>query len=870
MKNLLKNGIQSRVFCMFIVLALISLLLMGCPTPPDPDTDPTKSSNATLSSITIKGKAAGMGTPSAIMDNVIAGTVTIKESDEGVTTGALSDSKAVLTKIVKFPANETSTFAAAFASKAPYNNEAVANGDFFVFLVTAEDGNTKLHYRVDVTVAAFVYPLTDANVSGASDSSKVAFFVSDTLLEQVFYNTMTYAQVVKLLGNPVTAINDSHAGDYLYAGEFTGAASGTLKKAGVHATPLAEEAPAATIVIELKDTVAPPPPPSAAINGTVYIEAIMNNGDGEDGEEADASIIIELDNATANAEALAQVEDAANWFSPSVDGLEYSVNSESINIITITVTGMPEETSTDESIITIPVGMILDGKGNANVAPLEVNGDSIYYDIYQAETPDRPTDILFTPLENLILGNISNDASPSDYDMTNMEGYVIGNFSASGGTPGYSFSLISGNGDTDNEKFTIVATWGAPQLQTAEALTEEKTYSIRVEVKDTFDETFVEVITFSIAYLPASGTPSASIENSPIDISGTIANEDGDFAEGIVSYPQSIYITLGDHVRVKELPVNTDVSSWFNNADSGLSYTLQNAVNPWVSTINILVGISAENPPTAPIIADGITISIPSDVLLDSNLNPTITEELDVDGEINVNITMALPTAAKIGERKFSSLHDAVFSARAEDTIIIVNNIELSETVDLYGKSGDVAIQAERDGLVISPAEDFTGPLFKVSFVNNNNTTLVLGNSDIENTPHSPTLIIDGKNQVNRLIEVNDRNTVNMYNGVELRNAAECALSLRGATTGYNQVNANMYGGVIASSRLGVNVGALGYLVIYGGIIYGSDGGENANEESIYIPTQNPTTYNGYAAIDGEFDPLTVATHYTQTFGTAP
>ncbi|MDR2901336.1 MAG: hypothetical protein LBV20_07450, partial [Treponema sp.] len=202
MKNLFKNGTQSRWFCMFIVLALASLILMGCPTPPGPDTDPAKSTNATLSSITVKGKTAGLGTPSAIMDTIVPGTVSILDTDAGTTTGTLADAKATLTKIVKFTASETSSFAAAFASKPPYNNEAVANGDFFVFLVTAEDGNTKLYYRVNVTV----------------QSTQIS---SDATLSSITING-----AAANMGTPNATLGDEVAGSIILTSENTGATTG--------------------------------------------------------------------------------------------------------------------------------------------------------------------------------------------------------------------------------------------------------------------------------------------------------------------------------------------------------------------------------------------------------------------------------------------------------------------------------------------------------------------------------------------------------------------------------------------------------------------------------------------------------------------
>ncbi|MDR2900866.1 MAG: hypothetical protein LBV20_05050 [Treponema sp.] len=933
MKNLLKNGTQSRWFCMFVLIAIISLILMACPTPPGPDPEAVKSSTATLSSITIKGKAAGMGTPSAIMDNVIAGTVTIKDSDEGVTTGALADSKAALTKIVKFPASETSSFAAVFASKAPYNNEAVANGDFFVFLVTAEDGNTKLYYRVDVTVAAFMYPLTDANVTGETDFAKVKFFISDTLFEQDFYNNMTYAEVVKILGNPVTAITDNYAGKYLYAGEFTAVASGTLLKAGYQTAALTEEEPV-NLVISLSATVAPPEPPSAVATGDLTITATVPNAAGDEGAEADASITIELANATVAQDL--EDEDVSSFFSEIVDGLTYESNAAAgDNMIVITIAGMPKKSFYETAEIEIPIGAILDDKGNANIAPLEVSG-SIEYDIDQAGNPEIE-DVTFTPAGTFYAPHTSTAAgatlgtievvggvAPFTYEISNatasfvietvgsetvlkvgdtnlpapysnseyyymnitvtdsmgdiyydsiqftvnkyvaplsdvtfalnesvyvgilapgtMNNYtvspysMIGLFTAVGGNAMYTYELVPGTGDTDNDLFSPINPGSNNLTVGAAELTEAKEYNIRVKVTDSsVPATSIEKhITFTIGYKPSDEPRSASMRDGSRSITGTLANSDDHGANF-----NGASITI-DMTNVKmTLPDYTDVSGWFSETIPGVTYTTFN-VNEYDSFFVIDVsGTLDEDEIKEPISIEDVIITIPAALLLDSNGNPSIKEDLVVDGSVSYDITIADEDEARVGTSFYQSLERAINATTGNIyepvTVTVIRNIELSSAVKIAaGKS--VELVAESEGLTISPAEGYTGDLFTVQSSGVAVTRVDLGSFDTD----VPTLIIDGKKQSNNLITANATNNIvdlTVYEGAELRNAIYSGIFLMGNNYDADgKANANINGGVILGCKVGVNAGSTdSYINFSSGTIYGANEGTNSNVESIRL-----------------------------------
>ena len=118
------------------------------------------SNNATLkASPTVKGQTVtDLGAPHAALASVVAGSVTLSAEQAADTSNSGSyvtlfdknDSNATV-KVVKY-ASGASPDAAAFTSAAPYGNEAVSNGDFFIIKVVAEDQSTTLYYKVNVTV----------------------------------------------------------------------------------------------------------------------------------------------------------------------------------------------------------------------------------------------------------------------------------------------------------------------------------------------------------------------------------------------------------------------------------------------------------------------------------------------------------------------------------------------------------------------------------------------------------------------------------------------------------------------------------------------------------------------------------------------
>ncbi len=118
--------------------------------------------DATLkTSSTVKGKAVlDLGTPSAVLADVVAGSVEIaalKAADTSNTGKAItlfsSTNSAAAIKVVRYPeGSDTSGFAGTTA----YANQALLDFDFFIIRVTAEDATTVLYYKIVVTVAPTV------------------------------------------------------------------------------------------------------------------------------------------------------------------------------------------------------------------------------------------------------------------------------------------------------------------------------------------------------------------------------------------------------------------------------------------------------------------------------------------------------------------------------------------------------------------------------------------------------------------------------------------------------------------------------------------------------------------------------------------
>jgi len=119
---------------------------------------PPASSDATLkASSAVKGQTVtSLGTPGSTLGDETAGSVTItaaqaadtNNTGDYITLFDKNDSNATV-KVVKYASGAS---AENFETDTAYANEAIADGDFFVIKVTAQDGTTVNYYRIHVTV----------------------------------------------------------------------------------------------------------------------------------------------------------------------------------------------------------------------------------------------------------------------------------------------------------------------------------------------------------------------------------------------------------------------------------------------------------------------------------------------------------------------------------------------------------------------------------------------------------------------------------------------------------------------------------------------------------------------------------------------
>ena len=137
--------------------------------------------DATLAtSSRIKGQSPiVLGSPNGALTSASGGSVTISSTKALNTTNATtfvtaftptSDS-ATVTKVVKYAVGApTSNFE---TSDSAYGNQAIANNDFFIVKVTAQDGSTVLYYKIVVTVVSPTATYSESTFaeSGADNGS---------------------------------------------------------------------------------------------------------------------------------------------------------------------------------------------------------------------------------------------------------------------------------------------------------------------------------------------------------------------------------------------------------------------------------------------------------------------------------------------------------------------------------------------------------------------------------------------------------------------------------------------------------------------------------------------------------------------------
>jgi len=246
--------------------------------------------------------------------------------------------------------------------------------------VTATKANTSGNGAAQANVTVTIN-LSNATVNGALSMNASAWFTQTVAGLTYNANAVTGANTITITitGIPM-AVSTDNATINIPAGvikDANGAATtATLTVSGNITYTIDEADPGAL------------PTPAAAISGSVTVTATKANAIGDGALAANATVTINLTNATVNNALSATNADA--WFTPSVAGLAYSANaSAGANAITITIAGTPTAVSTADATISIPAGVIQDTEGTATTAALMASGN-ITYNIDEASPPPQP------------------------------------------------------------------------------------------------------------------------------------------------------------------------------------------------------------------------------------------------------------------------------------------------------------------------------------------------------------------------------------------------------------------------------------------------------------------------------------------------
>ena len=166
---------------------------------------------ATLSSASIKGQSATVGTAGSAIGSLSAGTVTLttaQAAGANTTTFTKSDAGATITKIAKL-ASGTVENSTNFNAAVAFTNGAtstITNGDYFIVQVTAAD-STVNYTRFNVTINSNVATLSAATVKGLSATLGTA----GTALGSLAAGTVTLS-VSQATGTSLTTFTKTDAG----------------------------------------------------------------------------------------------------------------------------------------------------------------------------------------------------------------------------------------------------------------------------------------------------------------------------------------------------------------------------------------------------------------------------------------------------------------------------------------------------------------------------------------------------------------------------------------------------------------------------------------------------------------------------------
>jgi len=443
-------------------------------------------------------------------------------------------------------------------------------------------------------------------------------------------------------------------------------------------------------------------PPAAAISSSpVTVTATKANAGGNGHQAANATVTINLSNATVN-NALSAAN-ASAWFNQTVAGLTYNANAAAgASAITITIAGTPTATSSANATISIPAGVVKNTKGKPSTAALAASGN-IKYSIGEAD-PDAPA-----PPSAAISGSVTVTATKA-------------NASGSGGVAANATVTINLTNATVNSALSAAnaSAWFSPAVAgltyTANAAVDASVITITIasiptEISSTSASISIPagVVkdtegTATTAALAASGNiiydideadpdapapPSAAISGS-VTVTATKANAGG---SGGVAANATVTINLSN-ATVNTALAATNASAWFSPAVAGLTYTANAAAGAGAITITI-GGI-----PTASS-SDNATISISAGVIKDSEGTPSTTA-LAASGNITYNIGEAAPDTPPSAAISGSPVTVTATKANASGSGGVAANATV--TINLSNATVNSALSATNASAWFSPA----------------------------------------------------------------------------------------------------------------------------------------------------------------------
>ncbi|MCC7421967.1 MAG: cadherin domain-containing protein [Planctomycetaceae bacterium] len=226
----------------------------------------------------------------------------------------------------------------------------------------------------------------------------------------------------------------------------------------------------------------------------------------------------------------------ANWhsFNPSIsgDGQFVAFDTYASNLVTGDTNRTVDVFLVDRLANTITRASVTsnDAQANGHSSHASVSSDGRFVAFQSSATNLSPSDTRY--FNDIYVRDTSS--APSNITLSNSTiaenqpaGTSVGALAATDADPGdtFTFTLVSGTGDTDNASFTIMGS----QLQTTASFDFETkpSYSIRVRATDSFGLTFDRVFTITVTNVSDSAPTNIALSNATIAENQPIATAIG-------------------------------------------------------------------------------------------------------------------------------------------------------------------------------------------------------------------------------------------------------------------------------------------------------------------------------------------------------